>query len=323
MKYHLYFAACDVDGGIYHYVMENNVIAFEKKTKCDRPMFLDVKNDSIQVLLRELFQDDKEKRSGLLEYSLSEDGSLGDLKKKLDTKGIVACHLCRYMGKTFVANYLSGSVFSSDGFIRKHIGFGLNPKRQEASHIHFVKPSPDGKCLFVVDLGTDSIYSYDQNLQLLSTVHVPAGCGARHLAYAEDGNTVFCVNELAFSVSVFAYKDTKLELLQTVSVLENKNEENTSAAIRVNGSYVYVSNRGENSISCLKWDGTTLTLCSVTPCGGESPRDFLIVDDVMFVTNESTNNVTIFDVRDAFLNKRKEELYMPNPLCVVALCEDT
>lgn len=324
MKYHLYFAACSADGGIYHYVMERGKVVFQAKTDCSCPMYLDVQKDSIQVLLRKPFQSGTcgENNSGLLDYQILKDGNLGKSSEIIDTKGIVACHLCRYKGKTFVANYLSGSIFSSAGTVREHAGSSMHPTRQEASHLHFVKPSPDGKCLLAVDLGTDSIYSYDQNLQLLSTAHVPAGYGPRHLAYSEDGNIVFCVNELTSSVSVFSYKDAKLELIQTVSVLEKENDANTAAAIRAEGQYVYVSNRGENTISCLEWDGTNLTLRSVTPCGGESPRDFLIVDNVMFVANELTNNITMFQVNGPVLSKLKQELPMINPLCAVMLSEN-
>lgn len=325
MVHHLYFAACDPKGGIYHYVMQEDKLQFAEKTDCDRPMYLDVKKGSMQVILREPFEGAAEspvccsKNSGLAEYPVNEDGSLGAPGEVADTKGVVACHLCRYEGKTFAANYISGSVFSSDGSVQGHSGKGPHPTRQDAPHLHFVQPSPDGKCLFAVDLGTDSIYSYDKDLNLLSTAHVPAGCGARHLAYSEDGKTVFCVNELDSSVSVFAYEDTKLTLLQTVSVLEKENKESTAAAIRVKGRYVYVSNRGEDSISCLEWNGSYLQLCSVTPCGGNSPRDFLLVENQMFITNERSNNVTIFRVNGPVLTKVEEEFAMPGPLCVVEL----
>lgn len=323
MVHHLYFAACDVEGGIYHYTMAGKELYFMEKTACDRPMYLNETEGKIQVLLRAPFEENQ--NSGLVEYPVDLSGKLGEAGNVLDTKGIVACHLCQYEGKTFAANYVSGSVFSSDGLLREHelsdesngIGGSKNPIRQDAPHLHFVQPSPDGKCLFAVDLGNDCIYSYDSNLTLLSVAYVPTGCGARHLAYAEDGKTVFCANELDSSVSVFLYENMKLTLCQTVSVLKQKKEGNTAAAIRVKGRYIYVSNRGADSISCLEWDGKELKLCSETPCGGESPRDFLIVGSKMFVTNEKSDNVTIFEVNGAVLEKEEQELQMPAPLCVI------
>lgn len=336
MVHHLYFAACDSQGGIYHYTMENGNISFLEKTVCDRPMYLDVRRNSMQVLLRAPFEHincdvDNEcrcteileklyrKNSGLVEYKVDSNGRLSNPSEILNTKGIVACHLCRYADKTFVANYVSGSVFSSDGQLREHSGSSVHQTRQEAPHVHFVQPSPDESCLFAVDLGTDSIYSYDENLNLLSTAYVPLGCGARHLAYSADGKTVFCVNELDSSVSVFSYEKSRLKLLQTVKVLDKPMQGNTAAAIRVQGEYIYVSNRGADVISCLRWDGKQLSLCSLTPCGGVSPRDFLIVENMMFITNEKTNNVTVFKVNGAELKKEEVELEMPSPLCVVEL----
>ena len=93
---------------------------------------------------------------------------------------------------------------------------------------------------------------------------------------------------------------------------------NTAAAIRVSGDYVYASNRGMNDITVLKWDNEKLTVVSKISCGGKSPRDILLVDDILFVTNESSDNVTLFKVNGAELTKLDQELHMPGPLAVVA-----
>lgn len=313
--YHLYIASCVVGGGIYHYYLEGGRLRFGDKTTCDQPMYLNVAGDTMDVLLRQPFEGSRE--SGLAAYPLLRDGSLEPQMLLISTKGEVACHLCGWRGKTYVANYSSGSVFSSDGKLRSHSGVGVHPVRQEASHLHFVSRAPDRRCLLAVDLGLDAIYSYDENLKLLSTAFAPAGCGPRHLAYSGDGRTIFCVNELDSSVTVFDYSDCRLTRGETVPVLEEKNTDNTSAAIRVRGKYVYVSNRGDDSISCLEWNGKHLKLCSVTPCGGAFPRDFLLVEDQLFCANERSGNVTIFRVDGPVLTMEKEQLLIPAPLCVV------
>lgn len=313
---HLYFASCVPEGGIYHYSLADGRLSFLEKTPCDSPMYLHLEQDFLQVLLKAPFEGSAE--SGLVTYPLGENKTLGTPKPPINTKGVEACHLSRLWDKTYVANYSSGSIFSAEGIVRTHAGVGVHPTRQEAPHLHFVAPSPDEKCLLAVDLGLDAIYSYDENLQLLSKAHVPAGCGPRHLAYSADGQTVFCANELASSVTVFGYCDGKLTAGETVALPEHENPENTVAAIRVWGDYVYVSNRGEDTISCLKWDGDRLRLCSTTPCGGRSPRDFLLVDDLLFCTNERSDNVTIFSVDGPKLVQLEQQLQMPSPLCVVA-----
>ena len=312
--YHLYIASCVAGGGIYHYYLKDGRLQFREKTTCDRPTYLNVAGDTMEVLLRQPFEGSR--ASGLAAYPLLRDGSLGPQKSLISTKGEVACHLCSWQGKTYVANYSSGSVFSSDGNLRAHFGVGVHPVRQEASHLHFVSQAPDNRCLLAVDLGLDAIYSYDEDLNLLSVAHVPAGCGPRHLAYAGDGRTVLCVNELDSSVTVFDYSDCRLTRRETVPLLEERNKDNISAAIRVQGRYVYVSNRGDDSISCLEWDGEHLKLCSVTPCGGAFPRDFLLVEGRLFCANERSGSVTIFRADGPVLTMEKERLLIPAPLCV-------
>lgn len=70
------------------------------------------------------------------------------------------------------------------------------------------------------------------------------------------------------------------------------------AAIRVKGKYLYISNRGADTITRLEIDGKELRLLENTDCGGKNPRDFLIVDDLVFSTNEFTNDVTVLKLVD-------------------------
>lgn len=313
-NYHLYFASCVRNGGIYHYTLQGGTLCSKSRTVCDRPMYIYAEKGGLLALLRQPFTDSQ--NSGLISFTLDEEGNPAKTGEIVSTLGEVACHLCRFQGKTYVANYLSGSLWRSDGILYVHQGKGVHQTRQEAPHVHYVTPSPDGTCLFAVDLGLDTIFSYDENLQVLDVAHVPAGHGSRHLAFSEDGQTVFCVNELASTVTVFDYKDGKLESGKTVTVLTRPTR-STAAAIRVKGDYVYVSNRGDDSISSLHWDGTNLELCAVTPCRGASPRDFLIVEDMLICTNEIENNVTFFRVEKEKLVDTKERIFMEAPLCVV------
>ncbi len=330
MFWHMFVASCVPNGFIYHYLLKEtpdagasgNVQMPEllEKVPCDRPMYLNVDGKVLQVVLRQPFSENRQ--SGLVCFPIRSDGLLGPASEIISTGGEVACHVCGFREKIYVANYISGSVFCSDGSLKAHTGRGLHEKRQDAPHVHFVAPSPDNAYLFAVDLGLDSIFVYDEHLNMISKALVPPGCGCRHLAYAADGRTVFCVNELDSSVTVFSYCEGKLEEKETVAVLSKRNPSNTSAAIRVQDSYVFVSNRGDDSVSSLYWDGDHLSLCSVTPCGGCSPRDIFPVGSLLFCANENSDNVTIFDVDGPALHLREEQLKMDCPLCVSA-CPDS
>lgn len=319
MRHHLYFASCVPDGGIYHYLLENGKMKFREKTACDRPMYLELEGDQLHVLLRAPVEGQAE--SVLVTYPVLKDGSLGNPGTFTNTRGKVACHLSTFHGNQYVANYTSGSVFSTNGSLFEPKGVGVDPARQEGSHLHYVFPAPDQKCLLAVDLGLDAIYVCDEQLRVLGTAHVPAGCGPRHLAYSEDGRIVFCANELGSSVSVFTYEDKQLTCVETVSTLHEPSPENYPAAIRVQGDLVYVSNRGDDSIACFRWGGEHLTLQSVTPCGGRYPRDFLLVEDFLFCTNEKGGCVTVLRVEQEKLTPVMEPEAIPDVLCVVAWAE--
>ncbi len=321
----LYFAACAPDGGIYHYRSHSGKLEFVKKYPLDRPMYLCAADGRLYVLLREPFKDSTD--SGLFDYRIAEDGSLCDPTEPISTGGRCACHLSMSDGKIYATNYLSGSVVSVDGHknvqLVTHSGKGPHPTRQEAPHTHFVRESPDGKYLFAVDLGVDRIYIYDHELKYLGEAAVPSGAGCRHLDYSPDGRYVFCANELASSVTVFRYTDCHLEPLSTVPALpKDYTGESTCAAIRVSadGKTLYVSNRGHDSVCAYKLCDGVLSDPVWTKTDGVSPRDFIIADGIMYVTNEKTDNVTIFQVEGQTLTKLDIELAMPNPLCVVYTC---
>lgn len=206
-------------------------------------------------------------------------------------------------------------VLNVGGALDVHTGHGVHTGRQEAPHTHFIAPSPDRRFLLSTDLGLDSIFVYDEGLNVRSIAHVPAGQGVRHLAYADDGMTVFAANELGSTVSMFTYHDGQLTLRQTIPVLFHEYE-NMPAAIRVRGEYVYVSNRGDDSISCLHWDQSGMELCSVTPCSGCWPRDFEIIENTIFCTNEKGDTVIVLSVDGTKIKDTGERITMKAPICV-------
>lgn len=312
MAVSLFFTSCVEDGGIYHYALQNGSIALRDFTPCDRPMYAIAEENRLWVLLRECFNDHT---SGLQEYAIPDSGMLMPVGAPISTKGIVACHLCRFHEKVYATNYLSGSVFCSNGALDVHTGHGVHPRRQDAPHTHFIAPSPDRQFLLATDLGLDAVFVYDEFLNVHSVARVPAGQGVRHLAYADDGVTVFAANELGSTVSMFTYHGGQLELRQTIPTLFHERE-NMPAAIRVRGEYVYVSNRGDDSISCLHWDQSGMELCSVTLCGGCWPRDFEIVENTIFCTNEKSDTVTILSVDGTKIRGTGERIVMKAPICV-------
>lgn len=314
----IYIASCVKGGGIYHYTLsENNVLDFCEKTTLDEPMYMIIRNEKMYILLRQ--PDEKTNFSGELSIDIDGTGKLFAPSRIISTKGVVACHLEVSDDNIYAVNYVSGSVIKLPDTLVTHSGHGLHKVRQAAPHTHFIHVSPDGKYILVTDLGLDKIFVYDKDLKFVSEVSVPSGHGPRHLAFSSDGKIVYCVNELGSSVSIFSYSDGELKLQNTISALpKDFSGDNISAAIRIKDNYLYVSNRGHNSISVFEIkDSYNIVLKECVDCGGNSPRDFNIIDDVLICTNEKSDNVTVFKLNNYIPEIISEsELNIPSPLCV-------
>lgn len=319
-EYNVYFASCMKEGGIYHYkATADGKFRLVGKTPCDRPMYLICGGNRLHVVLRAPFAEND--FSGIMTYEIDSEGRLGRPSELISTQGRCGCHLCELDGKIYVANYLSGSIFCSVGSLKSHYGQGVNPYRQEAPHTHCVLPSPDGRYLLVTDLGLDKIYVYDYKLNDVSVAEVPPGAGPRHLAWLNESYLV-CVNELACTVTMMRYKQGIITPVQTISVLETERTDTvTSAAIRVCGSHVFVSNRGSNTISMIEVLGERMELKSVAACGGLSPRDFAIMDRFLLCANQESSTVTILKIEAEGL-RLLEDKTIGDVEAVVCVCGD-
>jgi 6-phosphogluconolactonase len=199
----------------------------------------------------------------------------------------------------FVANYNSGSVKSfllnadgslgAEGSFFQHGGSGVNTNRQSSAHAHFICADPSNRFVLACDLGTDRVMIYTLNTNIaeldvqngFSTTTVPAGSGARHLAFSRDGKFVHVINEMGCSVTTFGWDAAKgeLKLAETVSALPpgvERQSSFTAAEILVHpsGKFVYATVRGHDSVTVFSADGTTgkLKLVQNISSGGKVPR---------------------------------------------------
>lgn len=307
----IYIADCDAAGGIYVYDFENGVLSQKQFAPLDRPMYLCIDKNRLYCIIREAFG----VNSGIISYKIDQNGCLYEPSEVISTEGEVCCHLCVKDGSVFSANYRSGSVNLLGAVTVVHSGSSVHPVRQTASHTHFTNISPDGKYLLVCDLGLDAVVTYNLDLQEVSRAYVPAGHGARHLVYSEDGKTVYAVNELTSTISVFDYNDGVLEHIETVEGLpsEEFSGESYAAAIRRDGNLLYISQRGFNAISIFDISGKIPVYKTSFPSNGHYPRDFDIFGDYIIVTNEG-GNASVFN-KHTF--QKTCEIPLHSPLCVI------
>lgn len=292
----LYISSCTRDGGIFRAELSRDgSILLKEKTPLDRPMYSVIDNGKLYAVLRAPFENSDE--SGITDFRI-EEGALTDQGKILSTGGAVACHLCVFGGAVYAANYISGSVIRLNGKTVLHKGRGPHPTRQDKAHAHFIAPSPDGKYLFAVDLGADKIITYDRELNEIDFISARSGTGPRHLAFSEDGEYAFCVNELSSSVTMYAYGGGRLSFIDEKSTLPSGfSGQSTAAAIRCEKNKVWASNRGHDSVAEFTFSKDGLELNTVFGVCGASPRDFVVSDGYLISANELSNTVTVIDFK--------------------------
>jgi len=264
---------------------------------------------------------------------------------QLSTGGGAPCHLTLgNAGKALVvANYMGGNVASyalrPDGLIERraslvqHAGKGPNAQRQEGPHAHAAILDPAGRRVFVCDLGLDQIFAYTiDGTGAITGSEAPVGIvapgsGPRHIAFHPRGRFAYVNNEMASTVTVFAH-DTEtgnLSELHTISTLPGEHKGNSTAqvALTPNGRWLYVSNRGHNSLAMYAVDQETGRLSSLgnQTTGGKTPRDFAIDPSGTFLlaANQDSDNVVVFRI-DAATGKLfmvGSPVAVPRPVCVV------
>jgi 6-phosphogluconolactonase len=251
-------------------------------------------------------------------------------------------------GRTLLtAQYGAGSVaafsLNEDGSIRertqliKHQGGSkVVADRQNASHAHWTGFSPDNRFAFVPDLGLDKVVIYRldaTNASLEPHGHgvVPPGSGPRHMKFHNNGRFIFVLNELALTITVFAYDPqagtmTPLETVATVSEQQKAKEQFFSASeIRVhpNGKFVYSANRGHDTISVFAFDESNgrLSFIEHEHVRGATPRNFNIDPSGKWLLAAGQDSHTLaafaIDTAKGELTYNRSVIQTPAPICVL------
>jgi 6-phosphogluconolactonase len=192
----------------------------------------------------------------------------------------------------------------------------------------------DNRFALVNDLGLDKVlvYRFDSKNGKLTpndppSVSLAPGSGPRHLAFSGDGSRVFVNNEMAMTVTAFAYDAEKgtLRTLQTVPTLpEGASRDGASTAeIKVSprNHFVYVSNRGHDSIT-LFYDVPVKGISAAAghqSTGGKTPRSFGIdpSGQYLLAANQNSDTIVVFRIGEAGkLTPTGTTVSVPSPVCV-------
>jgi 6-phosphogluconolactonase len=115
-----------------------------------------------------------------------------------------------------------------------------------------------------------------------------------------------------------------LKVVQSLSTLPEPVKGNSTAECQVHpsGKWVYVSNRGHDSVAVFKVDEATghLTAVGYQSTGGKVPRNFGIdpTGKFLIAANQNSNNVVVFAIDDktGMPKPTGHEVQVPKPVCV-------
>jgi 6-phosphogluconolactonase len=258
--------------------------------------------------------------------------------------GTAPCHLVLDPTGKFVllANYSSGSVavfpVAVDGrlgeatAVVQHRGQGPDPDRQQGPHAHAVTFSPDGKFVFICDLGLDRAVAYRLNgagkLEAIASAGatLPPGSGPRHLVFGTDGRFAYVLNEMASTVTALRYdaatgRMTELQTLSSLPANFSGPKGAAEIAVHPSGKWLYFSNRGHDSVTlfAINPDGT-LTFTAAQPTEGRTPRHFALLPggNHLVAANQNSNTLRIYRVDPASgrLEPHGPLVDAPKPVCV-------
>ncbi|HEY8534592.1 MAG TPA: lactonase family protein [Micromonospora sp.] len=271
-------------------------------------------------------------------WAVGDDGALAPLGE-VSTGGADPCHAAVLPGEGYLvaANYTGGSLAvhpldpASGAVLERteligHHGRGIDPERQEGPHPHMISPDPSGDSLLAVDLGTDAVYRY--TLDAAAGRLVPdggpawrrAGAGPRHLARHPDGKRCYVVGELDATVTACEIgEDGALREVGAVPTTTHRGHVQPSEiAVRADGRFLYVANRGPDTIAVFSVDDPLPRYVGEVSTGGRWPRHFAIIDDYLYVANERSHSVGIFRLHpeNGLPISLGDPVDTPSPTCI-------
>nr|WP_297786530.1 lactonase family protein [uncultured Allomuricauda sp.] len=325
--------------GIYTYTFDANTGELSNQklaAELINPSYLAISEDKKNLYAVQETADFDSLGGGVTSFKLNE-GVL-ELQNSMGTQGAHPCHVSLSGdGHLAVANYTGGnvSIFSlnDDGSLSENPQI-IDHKPLDSvktSHAHMAQFNVDG--LMVTDLGLDAVKRYNQK----DGEFVPAeqyslsfedGAGPRHFTFGNNGKTLYVINELNSTISVFE-KETngdykEVQVFPTLAAGFDGESFCADIHLSPDGKFLYGSNRGENTIVIFGVDGDSgqLELVGRESVHGDWPRNFSMdpTGEFLLVANKKTSNIAVFK-RDketgtlTFLNETKH----PNPVCLVFL----
>ncbi|MDY3759657.1 MAG: beta-propeller fold lactonase family protein, partial [Treponema sp.] len=152
-----------------------------------------------------------------------------------------------------------------------HHGHGMDPNpspqhgghAQSGSHAHCTVLDPGKNFLLVGDKGTDRIYVYrvGQELETAFIYQFGSYSGARHIAFDPVTGRVYCTLEFSSEIASFDFDAAtgalhEIDRISTIAPDFTGRNEPATLRVSPDGRYIYVNNRGEDTIVTIEVDAS-------------------------------------------------------------------
>ena len=289
--------------GIYAFKYENRKITdVHLFTKVRNPKYLAWMSNYIVAVC------DFEEGSGVAVFDLS-----GNEIDHIVFEAFTSCYVGVKDNLIFTAHFHSGDV-TLLRFENNHLERVKRTHIKEKAGCHQVIPYKDQylvPCLFI-----DQIKILDKDFTVVDEISFEVGAGPRHAEFSDDEKYLYVVGELSNLLYVVDMHAKKI--VNTVELLENGlSHVKDTAAIRKKGDYLYVSTRTLDVITVLHVSGKDVERIQVTSCAGKHPRDFVIVDDDIIVTNRFSDSLSVLPIEHAYIQNAVSTVTIPEGVSII------
>lgn len=249
--------------------------------------------------------------------------------RKLKINGSALCHISLINDRLYGSCYMSGNMLICDDNLSQLKEIVFDNSLLPRAHYHSTCVSKCKNYILCSDLGKDKIYVFtnDSQNKLLYTLDLLNKSGPRDIIFFNNSNG-FCVSlEKSNQLAVFILNECTMqyELVKKYN-LHDKNIKSipSNLCLTINDDFIFVANRGENSILVYSIDKRfNFTKVIETECFGNWPRHIMLSKDnqKLICCNRRSNNVILFDVdfSNANIIEKTAVFNINTPSCAIEI----
>jgi len=322
---------------------ETGIIELCHTYPCLNPSYLTVNRDNNMLYC--VNEDVLNESPKIMAFTINDDLSLTAVSEQ-PLKGDYTCHIAEINQSLVVASYGRGSIsqfpitydtnpkrtiINQCNAHFQHHGSSINSDRQEAPHAHQTYYLKKHALAYVPDLGIDQIKAYDVKGTTLTPapshdLRVTAGSGPRHMVASHDESSLYVLNELTCTISVFKWDGIKYQFNGTVNhnIPIYQLPELSGAAIRIHPqlNVVYASYRNCEVINIFQCTDSSLKLINSVATTGKTLRDFNLSPDGkwLIAAYQDSDHLDSYRIKPTgTLEKVQVKNTITSPVCIAFL----